>query len=74
MVGPYKINIKISDLNYEIIEITDELNKTEGGGKFIVHVNRLKLVTNTPNNIISPNPIIKIKQTKIENKEVDHQK
>jgi len=72
--GPYKINRKISDLNYEIIKLTNEINNTEDEGKFIVHVNRLKLVSSTPNKIIASNPIIiknrlktiKIKQSKIE--------
>jgi hypothetical protein len=63
-LGPYKINRKISDLNYEIIKITDEINNTEDEGKYIVHVNRLKLVTSTPNNITSPNPIIIKKRRK----------
>jgi len=49
-------------------------NNTEDEGKFIVHVNRLKLASSTPNKITAPNPIIiekrrkriKIKQPKVE--------
>ena len=48
-LGPYRVNRKISDLNYEIILITDEPDLPEEEIKLIVHVNRLKLVTSTPN-------------------------
>ncbi len=45
-LGPFKITRKLSDLNYEIVT----LNNTPEA-KYIVHVNRLKLVTDTPNKV-----------------------
>jgi hypothetical protein len=48
-IGPFIISRKVSDLNYEITKITDE---AEAVTKFIVHVNRLKLVSERPNEIV----------------------
>ena len=56
-LGPYKINKKISDLNYEIIRLDgDTEDKTET--RLIVHVNRLKRVSSTPNNDPTTTPPI----------------
>jgi transposase InsO family protein len=48
-IGPFIISRKVSDLNYEITKIADE---AEAVTKFIVHVNRLKLVSERPNEIV----------------------
>ena len=49
-LGPYKINRQISDVNYEILIVRgDSKDFMEDEAKFIVHVNRLKLVSKTPN-------------------------
>ena len=48
-LGPYKINRQISDVNYEILILREDSKDLEDEAKFIVHVNRLKLVSNTPN-------------------------
>ncbi len=48
-IGPFRISRKISDLNYEITRITDE---AEAESKFIVHINRLKLVSAHPNEVV----------------------
>nr|CAH0102648.1 unnamed protein product [Daphnia galeata] len=48
-LGPYKINRQISDVNYEILILREDSKDLEDEAKLIVHVNRLKLVSNTPN-------------------------
>ncbi len=48
-IGPFIIARKVSDLNYEITKIADE---AEAVTKFIVHVNRLKLVSARPNEVV----------------------
>nr|CAH0108932.1 unnamed protein product [Daphnia galeata] len=45
----YKINRQISDVNYEILILREDSKDLEDEAKFIVHVNKLKLVSNTPN-------------------------
>ena len=51
-IGPFIICKKLSDLNYEIVKANSESTSTETENKFIVHVNRLKLVSENPNEVI----------------------
>jgi hypothetical protein len=51
-IGPYIISKKLSDLNYEIIKLINNVASTFPKDKFVVHVNRIKLVTEKPNEVI----------------------
>jgi hypothetical protein len=59
-IGPYIISKKLSDLNYEIIKLINNVASTLSKDKFVVHVNRIKLVTENPNEVVIPDttPII----------------
>jgi hypothetical protein len=51
-IGPYIISKKLSDLNYEIIKLINNVASTLSKDKFAVHVNRIKLVTENPNEVV----------------------
>ncbi len=51
-IGPYIISKKLSDLNYEIIKLINNIASTLSKDKFVVHVNRIKLVTENPNEVV----------------------
>jgi len=49
--GPFIICRKMSDLNYEIVKLTNNVASTLPKDKFVVHINRIKLVTEKPNEV-----------------------
>jgi hypothetical protein len=51
-IGPFIISKKLSDLNYEIIKLINNVASTLPKNKFVVHVNRIKLVTEKPNEVV----------------------
>ena len=50
-IEPYIISKKLSDLNYEIIKLINNVASTLSKDKFVVNVNRIKLVTENPDEV-----------------------